>query len=92
MILDVYKQYGAGTYKVTFDVKSSASSVRVGVGVNHTEASKSSDVSTSSSFAAKTFEFTLNNDPDSVNQMALWFKVSSGNTVTLRNVQIMKTN
>lgn len=93
MILDVYKTYGAGTYTVSFECKSSASSVTVGVGVDHTEAEYTKSVSgVSSSWQNKTVTFTLDEDPASVEQMALWFSVSSGNTISLKNISLTKAS
>ena len=94
MMLDVYKTYGAGTYTVTFDYKASVSSITVGVGVDHTEAKYSQSVSGASSTEWKTTSvtFTLTDDPASVEQMALWFKVSSGNTISLKNISLTKAS
>ena len=94
MMLDVYKMYGAGTYTVTFDYKASTSSITVGVGVDHNETAKTQGVSGASSTEWKTttVTFTLNDDPASVDQMALWFKVSSGNTISLRNISLTKAS
>ena len=94
MILDVYQQYGAGTYTVSFDYKASASSITVGIGVDHTEAKYSKSVSGASSTEWKTatVTFTITEDPTSVEQMALWFKVSNGNTISLKNISMTKTN
>ena len=93
MILDVYRQYGKGTYTVSFDYKASAS-FTVGIGVDHTEARYSQRVSSVSSTTWKsgsvTFEIT--DDPASVEQMALWFKVSSGNTISLKNISMTKAS
>lgn len=94
MMLDVYKMYGAGTYTVTFDYKASTSSITVGVGVDHNETAKTQSVSGASSTEWKTttVTFTLNDDPASVDQMALWFKVSSGNTISLKNISLTKAS
>ena len=94
MMLDVYKMYGAGTYTVTFDYKASTSSITVGVGVDHNETAKTQSVSGASSTEWKTttVTFTLDDDPASVDQMALWFKVSSGNTISLKNISLTKAS
>lgn len=94
MILDLYQQYGAGTYTVTFDYKASTSKITVGIGVDHTEAKYSQDVSGASSTTWKngSVTFTITEDLSDVDQMALWFKVSNGNTISLKNIQLIKTN
>ena len=94
MILDVYKTYGKGTYKVTFDYKSSTSSILMGVGVNHTETKYIKSLSGASSTEWKTTTVTLNltDDPASVHQMALWFWVSSGHTISLKNISMTKAS
>ena len=92
MILDVYKQYGAGTYTISFEYKSS-SRVTVCLGVNHNKSKQSSTLSSSSgSWRSGTVSFTISENPDSVNQMAICFKVSSGNTISLKNIKLVKAN
>ena len=92
MILDEYRQYGKGTYVVTFEYTATAK-LTVGIGVDHTEAkySNSSNGSTST-WKSASVSFSITEDPASVEQMALWFRVSSGNTVSIRNVSLTKAN
>ena len=93
MIRDLYQQYGAGTYKITFDYKGSSSkTVTAGIGIDHTDKSKSTSCSGTTSWTTKTWSVTLSNDPADVDQMALWFKIASGYSVSIRNLTITKTN
>ena len=94
MILDVYKTYGKGTYKVKFDYKASASSFFVGIGVDHSETKYIQSVSGASSTEWKTvtLTFKLTDTPTDVEQMALWFWTSNGNTISLKNISMTKTS
>lgn len=91
MILDEYKQYGAGTYKLSFEYKSSAR-VTVGYGKNHNKSVSTQSLYTQSNWTSGSYSFTISDNPDTVNQLAIFFKVSSGNTVSIRNVTLTKTN
>lgn len=91
MILDEYKQYGAGTYKLSFEYKSSAL-VTVGYGKNHNKSVSTQSLYTKSNWTSGSYSFTISDNPDTVNQLAIFFKVSSGNTVSIRNVTLTKTN
>ena len=92
MILDEYQQYGKGTYVVTFEY-TATSTLTVGIGVNHTEAKYSnSSNGSSSTWKSASVSFNITEDPASVEQMALWFRVSSGKTVSIRNVSLTKAN
>ena len=93
MILDVYKTYGKGTYTVSFEYKG-VSSLYVGVGVDHNENKYIKSVSGASStgWNTATVRLDLTDGPASVEQMALWFRASSGSTISLKNISMTKTN
>ena len=92
MILDEYQRYGAGTYTISFEYKATGSG-SVGIGVDHTESKYSvGSLSSSSSWTTFSKTVTLSVDPASVDQMALWFSVSSGKTISIRNVTLTKAS
>ena len=105
MLTDLYHQYGAGSYTISFEYKASASGkIKVGLAVDHTENKYSSgDISVSTSWQTKTWTVTLTDDPATIEQMALTFKpVQSdgffgiggsdldGETISIRNITMVK--
>ena len=90
MILDEYKQYGAGTYKITFEYVAS-SSVTVAIGVNNSNTKYSKSVSSSSSFKTTSVEFTISENPNDVEQMAIYFKLSPEATISIKNITMVKS-
>ena len=90
MILDEYKQYGAGTYKITFEYVAS-SSFTVAIGVNNSNTKYSKSVSSSSSFKTTSVEFTISENPNDVEQMAIYFKLSPEATISIKNITMVKS-
>jgi len=91
MILDEYKQYGTGKYKISFEYKASAS-FDVAIGINHNNAKYSKSVSSSSSWKSGSVEFSISENPDSVEQMAIYFKLSGQETISIRNITLTKVS
>lgn len=94
MILDVYQTYGKGSYTLKFDYQSSTLPILVGIGVdfNQTKYTKRITGNSSTGWETATITFNLTDDPASVEQMALWFRVSSETTISLKNISLTKTS
>jgi hypothetical protein len=102
MILDVYQQYGKGTYKLSFEYKSNVT-LTVALGKNLGKDHGFDSVGTAYSFqTSKTISFTLEDDPSKLNQLALCFKipqkknykgdVEGPGTLSIKNISLVKTN
>lgn len=99
MILDEYRQYGAGTYSLTFEYKSNVT-VTVALGKDHEFVSLGT-ASSKSSYTSKTISFTLTDDPSELQQLALCFKIpikeswfgdDETGTLSIRNISLVKTS
>ena len=100
MILDEYRQYGAGTYSLTFEYKSNVR-LTVALGKNHEFVSCGTASASSSKYTSKTITFTLTDDPAELDQLALCFKIpineswfgdDTPGTLSVRNISLVKTN
>jgi hypothetical protein len=98
MILDVYQQYGKGTYKLSFEYKSNVT-LTVALGKDH----KWDPVGTArskSSYTSTTMSFELTDNPSELQQLALcfkipqekdiWGKVEGPGTLSIRNISLVK--
>ena len=101
MILDIYQQYGAGTYQLTFEYKSNVQ-LTVALGKDHDFVSVGTANANSSGFTSQTVSFTLTDDPSELQQLALCFKIpvkegwlwenDEPGTLSIRNIRLVKTN
>lgn len=99
MITDVYRQYGSGTYTISFDYKASeGGSFKVGLAVDHTSEKYSKSLNATTSWKTCTWEITIPEDPQAIELMALTFKPGgwtsslSDADISIRNVSMTKSN
>ena len=98
MILDEYRQYGAGTYKLTFEYESNVT-VTVELGKDHDFVFCGT---ASSYYTSKTITIELSDDPAELEQLAICFKIPtkkklSGKydgpgTLSIKNISLVKIN
>jgi hypothetical protein len=100
MILDVYQQYGAGEYTLSFEYKSNVK-LTVALGKDHDFVSVGTANSSSSEYTLKTLKFTLTDDPAELDQLAIcfkipikenWFRDDEPGTLSIRNISLVKIN
>ena len=100
MILDEYRQYGAGTYSLTFEYKSNVK-LTVALGKDHEFVSCGTANASSSSYTSKTITFELTDDPSELEQLAICFKIpikeswlgdDEPGTLSIRNISLTKTS
>lgn len=100
MILDIYQQYGAGTYQLKFEYKSNVQ-LTVALGKDHNFVSVGTENS-KSTYTSNKISFTLTDDPSELQQLALCFKIpvkegglwedDEPGTLSIRNISLVKTN
>ena len=100
MILDEYRQYGAGTYKLTFEYKSNVN-VTVALGKDHDFVTCGTASSSSSNYTSKNITIELTDDPAELEQLAICFKIpikenwlgdDEPGTLSIKNISLVKIN
>ena len=99
MITDMYKQYGAGQYTISFDYKASESgSFKADIAVNDSSSKHSKSLNATTSWQTCSWMVNISENAETLELMAITFRPGgltsslSDAEISIKNLNITKSN